>query len=145
MNGHRITDAAEALRYILAGKATVSLKSARSGDHLTYRVEKPKPSTAKPNAPSHFVKVRTGNDFAYLGFIGKDGAFVHGRKADLPQDSLQVKAFRWTVDQLRAKQLPDVLEVWHEGCCGRCNRPLTDPESIKRGIGPDCILKMECV
>jgi hypothetical protein len=144
VNGHRITDATQALQYMLAGKATVSLKSAKSGDHLTYRVTKPKPSLSKPNGPSHFVKVRTGNDFAYLGFIGKDGAFVHGKKADLPADSLQAKAFRWAVDQLRAKQLPDKLEVWHEGRCGRCNRPLTDPASIASGIGPDCASKMEC-
>ena len=26
----------------------------------------------------------------------------------------------------------------HTGRCGFCNRPLTDPESQRRGIGPDC-------
>ena len=31
-----------------------------------------------------------------------------------------------------------MLEVWHEGRCGRCNRALTVPESIASGIGPEC-------
>lgn len=28
------------------------------------------------------------------------------------------------------------------GCCGRCNRPLTDDESRARGIGPTCAARM---
>jgi hypothetical protein len=27
----------------------------------------------------------------------------------------------------------------HTGKCGRCGRKLTDPQSIARGIGPDCL------
>lgn len=145
MTGHRITDAAQALQYMLAGKATVSLKSAKSGDHLTYRVTKPKPSLSKPNGPSHFVNVRTGSEFTYLGFFSASGDFYHGKKSPMAQDAREAKAFRWTVKQLRAKKLPDTLEVWHEGRCGRCNRPLTDPASIKSGIGPECARKMECL
>jgi hypothetical protein len=30
------------------------------------------------------------------------------------------------------------LEVWHEGRCGACGRRLTVPESIERGLGPEC-------
>lgn len=28
------------------------------------------------------------------------------------------------------------------GKCGICGRPLTDPESVGRGIGPDCLGKL---
>ncbi len=38
--------------------------------------------------------------------------------------------------------MPEQLEVWHEGCCGKCGRKLTDAESIARGIGPECYGKM---
>lgn len=30
----------------------------------------------------------------------------------------------------------------HSGNCGFCGRKLTDPESVKRGIGPDCLGKL---
>ena len=145
MTGHQITKPDEALKFMLAGKATVTLKSAKSGEHLTYRIAKPKPNKAKPNGPTHFVKVRTGNDFAYLGFFGTEGKFIHGRNADLPSDSQQSRAFAWTIAKLQANQLPEKLEVWHEGQCGRCGRALTDPSSIASGIGPECAKKMECL
>jgi len=31
----------------------------------------------------------------------------------------------------------------HDGKCKVCNTPLTDPESLKRGIGPDCFAKLQ--
>ena len=34
--------------------------------------------------------------------------------------------------------VPDNLRVYHEGKCCRCGRTLTTPESIKKGIGPEC-------
>ena len=34
--------------------------------------------------------------------------------------------------------LPKTVEVWHEGICGRCGRKLTVPESVERGLGPEC-------
>jgi hypothetical protein len=35
--------------------------------------------------------------------------------------------------------LPESLEIWHEGSCLRCGRKLTVPESIESGYGPECI------
>lgn len=138
---HPITDAAQALKFMLAGKATLTLKSLKSGEHLTYSIQAPKKKQV--DGPSHFVKVRTGNDFAYLGFIAS-GKFIHGRKAELPANSPQSRAFAWAYENLAAKHMPTTCEIWHEGTCGRCARPLTDPDSIARGLGPDCLSKMEC-
>lgn len=36
---------------------------------------------------------------------------------------------------------PDNYEILEETCCRRCNRPLTNPESIRSGIGPYCAEK----
>jgi hypothetical protein len=35
------------------------------------------------------------------------------------------------------------LETWltRDKRCKRCGRPLTDPESLERGVGPDCAAK----
>ena len=32
----------------------------------------------------------------------------------------------------------DVAELFIADFCGRCGRPLVDPESIERGFGPEC-------
>lgn len=136
---HKFTSAQSALDFLLAGKATVTLKSEKTGEHLTYQVRKWKKAK---NGTLHFVSVRTGNDFADVGVVRDSNSFSRGNKADLEFDDKRVKGFRWFFDHLRQHQLPPKCEVWHEGQCGRCGRPLTDPESIERGIGPDCLAKM---
>jgi hypothetical protein len=35
--------------------------------------------------------------------------------------------------------LPNFIEIWHEGRCGKCGRTLTVPDSIANGLGPECI------
>lgn len=138
-DGHKLDDANSALAFLLAGKATVTLKSEKTGDHLTYQVRKWKKAK---NGTLHFVSVRTGNDFANVGVIRDGNSFSRGNKSDLEFDDKRVKGFRWAFEHLCSRQLPPKCEVWHEGQCGRCGRPLTDPESIARGIGPDCLAKM---
>jgi UDP-N-acetylglucosamine 2-epimerase len=36
-----------------------------------------------------------------------------------------------------SEAIPEI-EVFHMGACLRCGRALTTPESITRGLGPDC-------
>ena len=38
--------------------------------------------------------------------------------------------------------LQDFVEIWHEGKCGKCGRPLTVPSSIENGLGPSCLKKL---
>jgi hypothetical protein len=54
--------------------------------------------------------------------------------------ALSVVAWTWFCRHLFERDtVPDGLEVWHEGRCGRCNRKLTVPASIESGFGPECI------
>ncbi len=135
----QFTSAQDALDFLLAGKATVTLKSEATGDHLTFQVRKWKKAK---NGSMHFVSVRTGNDYANVGIVTDNVNFTRGRKSDFEFDAKEVKAFRYFFGHLCQHHLPPKCEVWHEGQCGRCGRPLTDPESIARGIGPDCLAKM---
>lgn len=142
MTAHPITAPDQALTFMLAGKATFTVKSEVTGEHLTFQVRNWKKAK---HGTLHFVSVRTGNDYASIGAIRDRNSFSLGKRADLPFDDKRVRGFRYIFEHLQAKRLPPKCEVWHEGQCGRCNRPLTDPESIARGIGPECIKKMECV
>lgn len=138
----QITDPAAALNFMLAGKATFTVRSEATGEHLTFQVRSWKKAK---HGTMHFVSVRTGNDYAKIGVV-RDGhdLSLGGNRCDLPYEDPRVRGFRYVFDHLRSKRLPPKAAIWHEGACGRCGRPLTDPESIARGIGPECIKKMEC-
>ena len=48
----------------------------------------------------------------------------------------------WFVSLLSGPDNENSFTVHHEGKCGCCGRSLTVPESIKRGIGPECWSRM---
>jgi hypothetical protein len=128
-------------RFILAGRAVFTLVSEKSGARFTFRVR-----TAKEDDDSrHFVEVLTGpnntDDFTYLGTIFNGARYAHGRKSRIGVDASSAKAFAWAWSFLARDVAPPSCQFWHEGTCGRCNRPLTDPTSIETGLGPVCITK----
>lgn len=140
--GQRITDPGHAKTFVLAGKALFTLKSLKSGDHITFKVKKPRDDTRR--GPSHFVSVLDHADghggYSYLGVLNRD-LFEVTRKSPYygQADAKPVRAAGWFFTRLLCRgELSDDLELWHEGRCGRCGRRLTHPESIQSGMGPEC-------
>lgn len=127
--------------FALAGNATFTLVSLKTQARYTYRVRQ-----AENNAQMYFVSVLTGpdntSDYRYLGFMRR-GVYFHGtRKSTIAAEAPSAKAFDWWWRMaVQARETPN-LEVHHMGRCGRCNRPLTVPESIRSGYGPECSGKM---
>ena len=132
-------------KYITAGYACFTVRNANTGNRFTYRVKMPRNvNKYSPNVPIRFVSVLMSHDnsssYRYIGFT-RNGEFVHGgQRAFANRDAQSVKAFGWVWNHINA--LPDCIEVWHEGHCGRCGRKLTVPESIASGIGPECIKRV---
>lgn len=137
MINHPLQTADVAREFILAGNARFTIVSKRSGQRFTYRVRQPK------GKPVHFVQLlrgpNNGNDYKFFGTIFQDERFVHSFKSGIGADAPSAKAFAWFWQQVRASKLPDSVECWHEGRCGRCGRALTVPSSVQRGIGPECV------
>jgi hypothetical protein len=139
----RITDAVAARDFILAGNAYFTIRSQKTGTRYTYRVSLPRNEDRKKIYPaSYFVALLTGpdneGDYTYLGIIKDLNTFRLTRASRMTSDSVPVRAFRYIFERLCLKQLPEDAEIFHEGRCGRCGRKLTVPESIERGIGPEC-------
>lgn len=153
----RITDPAAIRNLVTAGCATFTVVSTRTGTRFTYKVEAPQEETdagglrREADKPLRFVKVLTGpdntSDYRYAGTLRPDGGhweglrFTHGgQKAKLREDVPSVLGFGWLVAALRANAVEKLAQVefWHEGKCCRCGRKLTDPESVSRGLGPEC-------
>ena len=152
INKGLLTDAADAHRYISAGHGRITLRSVKTGTGFTYKFRTPRdehrPQDQSDRRPI-FVSLLNGSDnetaYQYLGCLWeRDGklSYAHGRKSRTTADAPSVRAFAWAVAHIEQGNLPEILEVWHEGVCGKCGRALTVPESVERGIGPDCWSRM---
>jgi hypothetical protein len=128
----------DALRFILAGNARFTLVSGKTGDPEGKASARAKDA----DRPLWFVSVLSGPnneaDFSYLGLIGDDRSFRLTKKSRASADAPSVRAFAWTLGRLVAGRGTADAQIWHEGRCGRCGHALTVPESIERGLGPEC-------
>jgi len=125
--------AEDAKRYVLGGKSTFTLVSNKTNDHLTYKVK-----VANNNANRHFVWALTKNGYCYVGTIFDRKKFGRSKKS-VPRGYLIYRAFLWAWRHIYNNSMPWSLAVYHYSTCCRCGHTLTDPKSIKRGIGPECI------
>jgi hypothetical protein len=137
----RLADDA-ALAYLLAGKATVTLRHVQTGTRYTYTVTAVTTSSPTTTTPTtHVVRLvdprsRLAEEVGHI-VGGRD--FMARRPPEGTEADRPARAFAFVLRRLVAGEtLPDGVEVWHEGTCGRCGKPLVVPESIDRGIGPRC-------
>jgi len=134
-------NASQIKEFLFAGNATITIKSQVSGNHYTYNVSK----LQGENKPElWFVSLLTGPDtFTYVGVIDAPNYTLRlTKKSSFKEESIPVKAFNFFLSYTMREEMAPKMEVRHESSCGRCGRPLTTPESIDRGIGPDCWVKM---
>lgn len=125
--------------YTLAGRSTITLLSGESGNRFTYKIQQ-----CKDNNQLYFVHLLHGldneRDYRYVGcYYANSHTFVpvrtyHHSPQHAWPPSLRAVAFFFA----RLYTLPCHLHVYHEGTCGKCGRKLTTPESIERGLGPEC-------
>lgn len=128
--------------FLLAGKANFTLKSLTSGKHYTYKVVRGRRGSDMEHA--YFVRVLTNppDGYAYVGMLmhNANGTLIRPTKASTyKQDSPCVVAINYLLKLIDTNVWNPNLEFHHTGICARCGRKLTDPESIERGFGPECI------
>jgi hypothetical protein len=76
--------------------------------------------------------------YEFIGSIRVGSKFKHSKKSRISDEAQSVKVFDFVLNKLISNSLPTFIEIWHEGKCCKCGRTLTTPESIQRGIGPEC-------
>jgi len=130
------------LAYLTSFKPTFTARGRET--RFTYKLKTPK-FNGKRNEDLRFVSVLTGPDntssYTMFGIMFKQYGqwqFRMYQKSRIGVDAQSVKAFKYILTHvLNGVPMPQV-EIWHDGRCGRCSHPLTDPESIRKGIGPVC-------
>jgi hypothetical protein len=132
--------------FTLAGNATLTMVSQKTGTRLTFKVTRAKDKQTNELRDMWFVSLLNGpdneNDFAYVGMINGKGQFNLTSRSRFTAETPCVKAFTFFWKYVSQDRMPPQMEVHHEGRCGRCNRKLTVPESIENGLGPECATKM---
>ncbi len=128
--------------FFLGGRATFTVQSEKTGDWRTFRLSRTKPNDRYPN-PALFASVLAGpdneNSYAYIGMIDEQrGELRLTRKSRRTDDSPDVKILRFLLKHVWSDMMLPNATVRHEGKCGCCGRTLTVPESLDRGIGPEC-------
>jgi hypothetical protein len=123
--------------FLKGGNATFTVHN-NEGDHITYKIRKP--SEDKP----YFVSLLSGpnneSDFTYVGIYNPNQKTVKlTAKSRVTAKAKSYKVLVWAISILaKGKDMPEGYGIVHEGKCCRCGRKLTTPDSVKKGIGPEC-------
>lgn len=134
------------LEFLLAGKAVFTIENTETGNRFTYKVKKKDNVDHWENL--YFVSVLTGpdnsSDYTYIGTIFGGKEFRETKKSAASASAPSFKVFKWLWSVLGngGGGLPEKVKFWHEGRCCRCGRTLTVPESIERGVGPECASRL---
>ena len=125
--------------FILGGKAVFTVRNVVTGNRFTYKLTRKK-NIKEGEEDVVFVKVLSrpdnSSDYTFLGTVFGGKSYRHSKKSPFGSEVMSTKAIDWIIRNMES--LPNNIEVWHEGKCGRCGRKLTVPESIQSGFGPEC-------
>lgn len=123
----------DCLEFIFGGNSTFTCKNPKSGNRFTFKVKKHKVNDI------YFVNLLTNSaQYSFIGTIYKNTNYKHSLKSKVSVGAPSVKTFDYIINHLRSNNLPEFIEIWHSGSCGRCGRKLTVPASIDSGFGPEC-------
>ena len=143
---HKLSKIEDIKKFMLAGKATFTLESVRTGRWFTYQIKK-KVFKKEVNGEDvenifYFVSILTGADnessYTYMGTINTNFYLISTKKSKIGKDTLSYKALNFFTSLLRTGKLHEEINFYHKGKCGKCGRTLTTPESVSTGLGPIC-------
>lgn len=123
------------IQFIYGGNAIFTVSNGK-GKHYTFKVRQ------KEGSP-YFVSVLSRPErYVYMGIL-TNGQLKLTKKSKFKDTSQCIQVFNWSLNMIRQiqvnqKKLPKGYRIIHEGKCCRCGRTLTTPESVKKGIGPEC-------
>lgn len=134
--------------FMFAGRAVVTFQNVKTKKRATFRLLRKKPGRKQPQDPRapFDVHVRLEDGWRRLGYLVPETDVPPARPAE---DTLRWEPEKDELDEERrvlttllgwvySGDIPEHIITWHEGNCGCCSKPLTEPESIRTGIGPKC-------
>jgi hypothetical protein len=127
----------EATQFAIAThNGTITVSNPATGNHRTFRILTQK-QDAKFAPGERIVSQLIGPNFTAFGFVADDGRIIVWRK-HIGTQFERLARLLMNAEQEAAKF---GLEFVWSAKCRRCNRELTDPQSIETGLGETCRLK----
>jgi hypothetical protein len=132
-----------AKEFVFGGNAIFTLHSKNTDRHFTYKIKR-----SKDKEELYFIYLLRGpdntTDYTYIGCYYTDNNYFHvandWRCQNVRNWPRSMQALKYFLDNI--DNLNPLCEVFHEGKCCRCGRRLTTPESIKKGVGPECMRRI---
>jgi len=129
--------------FIFAGRSIFTLENNETGNYLTFRIKQMK-RHGQPVSGQFTVECKNLGDKTYgyrvLGFVNTEARRFKLRWHD--RQDVGVVTWMWLLKNLGRLEDFTKLAIYHEGHCCKCGLPLTVPQSIDSGIGPECQRKM---
>lgn len=132
----------KSFEFFRGGNATFTVSN-NKGEHFTYKIRR---REKNGQVTPFFVSAMTGPDnessYSYLGLFEPENpmAVRLTKNSKFTGFDKQVQVVQWALRRIKNNlPVPEGYAIQHNGSCCRCGRTLTTPESIERGIGPECI------
>lgn len=131
-----------ALDFMTAGRATFTIQSNKTQAYFTYTLKRLKnKGEYSSDGSAYFCSVQSGGKDVYAGLVTERETiykFVRGKKGTMEADEPRIAGLLKVLNLLaQNKTIP--AKIYHTGICGRCGRRLSTPDSLKTGLGPECI------
>ena len=135
-NSHILKNHVDIYEYIHGGHGVVTLQSP-SGKYFTYCFKKPYGKDKFKEGTLFAYCIEGKHEYNYVGMYDLK-SFRKTNQSCYEEDSEQFKGARYIV-YMSLKDFNTPMKLYHEGVCCLCGKKLTDPKSIERGIGPQCL------
>lgn len=131
-------------RLFFAGRAVLTFFNPATEKHITVHVKQARDKKdRKVRLPIFFVNISLLGDkeqgMIFAGTVFQDTMTFKPAKNLVP-DSQLAQVFNFVLTAVGHPQILRTkgISLLHEGRCCRCGLPLTNPQSIERGLGDDC-------
>jgi hypothetical protein len=128
-----------------AGRAVLTFRNTEKETHMTVKVKQlTDKNDRKIKLPIFHVYVSLLGDrqtgYVFAGTIFQN-SMIFKLHHSVPADSQLGRVMIFVMNALENPQMlkDKKVSLLHEGKCFRCCLPLTHPESINTGFGPDCL------
>lgn len=127
----------KALEFFLGGNSLFTIQSKTTGTRFTYKILRSKNDENYFKVMT-FVGTDNTKDYKQMGYIERLKSPLINPVSAIWKTHKAFIALDHVYLNLNVQKFMPSLEIWHEGRCCKCGRVLTVPESIARGIGPEC-------
>jgi hypothetical protein len=129
--------------FMFAGRSVFTLENSETGNYITFKISQIQ-KNYKPVPGQFKVQCKSLGDgdygYKFLGFLNLNERRFKRRFWD--SNYIGYKTLVWLLKNLGRLEDFAKLSIYHEGRCCKCGMPLTVPESIDSGIGPECNKRM---